>query len=172
MLVIIDDVWQIEHFNSLKVGGSNCDYLITTRSPRLASEIAGADAIAVDELTDTDGFELLAQLAPRVAEADLDATYRLAQCVGGLPLALRIMGNYLRMEAMSGQVRRIQTALTALFEAEAQLRLEQASESIEWRPAVSPNTRVSLQSVIDVSVQQLSQRQSASQDAIRALQLL
>ena len=60
MLVIIYDVWQIEHFNSLKVGGSNCDYLITTRSPRLASEIAGADAIAVDELTDTDGFELLA----------------------------------------------------------------------------------------------------------------
>lgn len=172
MLIIVDDVWQIEHFNSLKVGGPNCVYLVTTRSPRVASAIAGAEAIPVNELPTAEGVALLQRLAPQISEADPRAAQSLTQSVGGLPLALQIMGAYLRMETASGQPRRLQAAITSLHRATARIHMRHAMAPVDHPPALRPDTPLSLEVVIDISAQQLIRYHSDGEEALQALRLL
>ena len=96
MLLVIDDAWTLEDALALKVGGPNCAHLVSTRFPSIATQITIEGATAIKELDSDEGMVLLRMLAPRVVENETQRTRELVMAVGGLPLALNLIGNYLR----------------------------------------------------------------------------
>ena len=96
MLLVIDDAWAIDDTLALMVGGGNCAHLVSTRFPAIAAEVAADGATAIEVLSNENGLTLLGQLAPEVVEGDIQRARELVTAVGGLPLALNLMGNYLR----------------------------------------------------------------------------
>lgn len=166
MLIVLDDVWRIEDALTLKIGGPHCTYLLTTRFPQLAVQFAAEDATVVHELNEDDGLLLLARFAPAVVAHNQDIARTLVQAVGGLPLALTIMGRYLHLHAHSNQPRRIQSALTHIQSMKERLLLTHPSNPATRSPSLPTGTSFSLQAVIALSDQQLSPE---AQQALRAL---
>jgi tetratricopeptide (TPR) repeat protein/transcriptional regulator with XRE-family HTH domain len=155
MLLVIDDAWKVEDVLALKVGGPNCAHLVTTRFPHIATHMTVDGAILVQELNEVEGMELLRKLAPSVVDREPKKAADLVQAVGGLPLALKLMGNYLRKEAYSGKGRRIGAALEYLARAEKRLRISEPDEPVEHHTSLAEHTSLSLQSVFAVTDQQL-----------------
>ena len=106
-----------------EVGGPHCAHIVTTRFPEIARHFAAEGAVVVRELDETDGRLLLMRLAPEVVNAEPKEAQALVAAVGGLPLALTLLGNYLRTQAHSGQPRRLRTALERLRTIDGRLRL-------------------------------------------------
>jgi tetratricopeptide (TPR) repeat protein/DNA-binding XRE family transcriptional regulator len=157
LLLVIDDAWSLEDALACKVGGPNCAHLVTTRFPGLAAHMAFGGAMTLQELSEDEGYELLRQLAPGVVDPEEQMARDLVRAVGGLPLALTLIGNYLRKQAYSGPARRVRAALEHLSRAEARLALSEPQTPAESHASLAPDISLSLQSVIDVSSQQLSQ---------------
>ncbi len=151
MLLIIDDAWQTEAALAFKVGGPNCAHLLTTRLVSVALDFASDKVTPVRELELDDGLDLLAQLSPRAVAEEPDEARALVQSVGGLPLALVLMGRYLQKQSYSVQSRRLRDALTRLQATETRLQLAQPQPPLEPRPDLPPNTPLSLQVVIGLS---------------------
>jgi tetratricopeptide (TPR) repeat protein/transcriptional regulator with XRE-family HTH domain len=166
MLLVIDDAWDIDQALTFKVGGPRCAYLVTSRFPSLALQLAGSGATQVKELTDHEGLRLLARLAPQVVTDEPKIAQTLVQSVGGLPLALTLMGNYLRLQAYGGQPRRLRAAIERLRTGGERLRLSGPQSLLERSPGLPPGTPISLQIVISLSEQQLSLQ---ARSALRAL---
>ena len=96
LLLVIDDAWDLAAAEPLRCGGPGCGHLLTTRDQALARAFAGArHLVQVPELAQDPAFELLRRLAPEACQADPPAARRLAQAVGGLPLALELVGGFL-----------------------------------------------------------------------------
>ncbi len=152
MLLVIDDAWQTEAALAFKVGGPNCAHLLTTRLSDVALDFAGGEALLVEELSPSEGMDLLALIAPRAVEAAPQQTEELIQMVGGLPLALILMGSYLRKEGHSEQPRRLHDALSHLHTAEARSHLAQPRSPLEASPTFQPGASLSLQDTIDLSL--------------------
>lgn len=96
ILLIIDDAWDIDLAQDLRCGGPHCRHLLTTRNQTLANAFAGAaNAQRVTTLAEDPAWELLQKLAPAACAADPAAARALSQAVGGLPLALELLGGYL-----------------------------------------------------------------------------
>ncbi len=169
LLIVLDDVWKIEDALALKVGGPNCAYLLTTRFPQLAAQFAAEYAEIVYELNEDDGVQLLARFAPGVVVQELEAARALVRASGGLPLALTIMGRYLRFHAHSDQPRRIKAALEHLQDVKERLHLTQNISTTERSAELPIEISFSLQAVIALSNQQLTQE---AKQALRALALL
>ncbi len=167
MLLIIDDAWQLDDALAFKVGGPNCAYLITTRLAGIAMDFAGERTAAVRELSIADGLSLLAQLVPQVVEAEPEEALALVRAVGCLPLALILMGGYLRRQSVSGQGRRLQQALARLREAESRLKLTQPISPLEQQNSVSAEW-LSLQASISITERVLD---SVTRQALRDLAL-
>ncbi|MGH8060042.1 MAG: NB-ARC domain-containing protein, partial [Candidatus Entotheonellia bacterium] len=136
MLLVADDAWQVEAALACKLGGPNCAHLVTTRLPEVALRFAGGETTVVHELNEDDGLTLLARLASEVVEAEPNEARELVRAVGGLPLALILMGNYLRVQMHSGQPRRLRTALDRLRRTEERLRLAQPQVPLEHHPSL------------------------------------
>jgi DNA-binding SARP family transcriptional activator/Tfp pilus assembly protein PilF len=151
MLLVIDDAWQADAALALKVGGPNCAYIVTTRVANVALDLAGGDNMLVRELDTVKGVELLMQLAPQVAQAEPEETRALVQAVGGLPLALILMGRHLRKVSRAAQSRRMRQALTQLQAVQARLQLVQPQSSLEQPPDLPLQTPLSLQASIGLS---------------------
>ncbi len=166
MLLVIDDAWQLESALVFKVGGPNCAHLVTTRFPGIASAFAPRATSVIHELGENESMVLLRMLAPQVVERETEKARELAQAVGGLPLALTLLGNYLRLQSYSGQTRRVDAALARLSDAEARLRISEPRGPAERHTSLPLDMPLSLQSVIDVTGQQLSPRVKV---ALRAL---
>ena len=156
MLVVIDDAWTIEQALLFKVGGADCVHLVTTRFPALATHFAPDGAIGIRELGAEDSMKLLAALAPDVVQEEAQKAQDLVTAVGGLPLALTLMGNYLRKQAHSRQRRRIKAALDHLSHAEERLRLSEPQEAAEGHSSLTSDVHLSLQSVFSITERQLS----------------
>ncbi len=159
LLLVIDDVWQAEEVQPLLVGGPNCAHLVTTRFPHLAAQLSEEDAIVVPELTEEDGVALLACFAPEIVESDPETASTLVRAVGCLPLALVLMGKYLRTQIYSGQPRRLRAAVEQLLNTEQRLRLSQPASSLERSASLSHDVSWSLQSTIALSCQQLNEQE-------------
>lgn len=153
MLIIIDDAWDIQAALTFKLGGVNCAYLLTTRFPGIASQFAddNESIITVRELSEEDSVTLLARLAPQVTTAKSEAALELARSAGGLPLALTLIGKYLRAQSYSGQPRRLRMAIERLRHADERLLLAEPQALLE-RSASTPH---SLRAVIEISEQRL-----------------
>jgi len=96
LLLVIDDAWDVEAAAALRCGGPNCCHLLTTRDQGIARAFAGpAQAQSVSPLDDDPAYQLLQQLAPKACAAGPAAARGLVQAVGGLPLALALLGGYL-----------------------------------------------------------------------------
>ncbi len=170
MLLVIDDAWKFEEALTFKVGGPRCAYLVTTRMPEIASQFAHDGATVVRELSEDDSVTLLARLAPEVVAYKPDQVRSLLRSVGGLPLALTLMGNYLRTQAYpgNGPSRRLQAALDRLQHAEKRLWLAQPQAFAECPPNLRPDMPLSLHVIIGMSYQHLDEQ---AQYALRALSL-
>lgn len=142
MLLVLDVAWEVESAREFLLGGKNCAHVLTTRFTNPASELPGAEIINVPELSDEEGLALLEQLAPRAVRAERKQAADLVRAVGGLPLALVLMGKHLWQESLSGQPRRIKAALERLKDAEMRLSLNQAGSLLS---CVSPSLLLSIQ---------------------------
>jgi tetratricopeptide (TPR) repeat protein/DNA-binding XRE family transcriptional regulator len=166
MLVIIDDAWQLEEALTFRVGGPNCAHLVTTRFPSIAAHMAVGGATMIQELNEEQSIQLLDKLAPQVVSRESQKAHDLVHAVGGLPLALTLLGNYLRKQAYSGPARRITAAMERLSDAEVRLQISEPHVPVESHPSLPIETSLSLQSVIAVTDQLLS---PAAQFALYAL---
>jgi len=166
MLLVIDDAWEIAEALAFRVGGENCAHLVTTRFPELARRFAPRSAIVVHELEEAASQELLMRLAPEAVQAEPEATQALITAAGGLPLALTLLGNFLRAQAHSGQPRRLRAALERLHRANERLQLNEPQPLIGGHPSLPVGAPLSLQEVIGLSDQQVSKE---AQAVLRAL---
>lgn len=158
MILVVDDVWELETALAFKVGGSHCALIITTRFPRIAVRFAHQSVSTINELSVEDGLALLEQFAPEAVMHDSQALRTLVQEVGGLPLALTLLGKHLQTLAYSGRPRRLQAALARLRDASRRLSLSEPQAPLERPPSLAPGAPLSLQSVIAVSNQQLDEQ--------------
>jgi len=168
LLLVIDDAWQLEEALVCQIGGPNCAHLVTTRFPTIAAHITIDGATVIQELSKNESMTLLRLLAPGVIDREEQKATDLVQAVGGLPLALTLMGNYLRKQGYSGQPRRILAALERLSHAAERLQITEAHAPVASHPSLPPEISLSLQSVIAVTDQQLSEQVRAALYALSA----
>jgi tetratricopeptide (TPR) repeat protein/transcriptional regulator with XRE-family HTH domain len=163
MLIIIDDAWDIQDALTFKLGGANCAYLLTTRFPGIASQFAddNESIVTVHELSEEDSVTLLARLAPQITTAESEAALELARSVGGLPLALTLIGKYLRAQSYSGQPRRLHMAIERLQRADERLLLAQPQAPLDRSSNLPPDAPRSLRAVIEISEQRLDKEHRA-----------
>lgn len=166
LLIVLDDVWEAESALALKIGGPHCAYLVTTRLPVLASQLGESTRVHVAELDERDSLTLLRHLAPSLSEMQQDTLQQVIADVGGLPLGLTIIGNYLRIAGAAQQPRRLQAALQRLRLVHERLTLSEPRSWNERPPHLPENVPVSLQAVILSSVARLS---APARDALYAL---
>ncbi|MGH2480372.1 MAG: hypothetical protein ACRDHW_12015, partial [Ktedonobacteraceae bacterium] len=141
--------------------------LLTTRFPILAHGFAGEHALHLRELTQDESLALLQQVAPQISQAQPADVLSLVQTVGGLPLALTLLGRYLHVQSLSGPPRRLAQTLRHLCEdMQARLQLEEPLISWTFTPSYAPGTAMSLRFAIDLSMQHLP---AAAQTALAAL---
>lgn len=157
MLLVIDDAWGNEAALAFKVGGPNCACLLTTRLPSVALDFAGKGVTRVRELNEDDGLKLLARFVPDIVTNELRTTQTLVRSVGGLPLALTLMGKYLQSQVYSGQPRRQQAALERLSHTEEVLRLTATQAPLEHHTSLPAGMPLSLDAVIGISAWQLDE---------------
>lgn len=151
-LLIIDDVWESQHGLALKVGGSNCAHLYTTRSPSVANQLAGGNTREIAELVEGEGVSLLRRFVPDI---DAATAHRLVKAVDGLPLGLVIMGKYLQGELRSGQDRRVEEAFRRLDDPSEVLQIDQLQSPLDQQPSLQPDTPLSLNRVLELSIDTL-----------------
>lgn len=166
LLIIIDDAWTLEDVLPFKIGGPHCAHLVTTRFPTIAAHFAVNGPLTLPELNTEESMRLLRHLAPTVFLHDSHKESDLVQAVGGLPLALTLMGNYLRKQANHDDTQHIQNALLSLSNTRQRLELSEAYDA-GLQPG-APKLR-SLQSVISITDRQLS---STARAALYALSIL
>jgi tetratricopeptide (TPR) repeat protein/transcriptional regulator with XRE-family HTH domain len=155
-LLVIDDAWRLEDVMAFQIGGPACAYLVTTRLRDVAASLALDEPLVLHELRADDSLALLRRFAPGVLDQERQKAQDLVRATGGLPLALCLIGHFLRQQAALGQRRRIQAALAHLSRPEERLRLgepqpREAGYAGRWSGA-----SLSLYSAIAISDRQLS----------------
>ena len=97
LLLVIDDIWDPDHAELLRCGGPNCTHLLTSRVNSIARRFAGGqdNALNVPDLAHDPAFDLLKTIAPEACAVDETAARALVRQVGGLPLAVELLGGYL-----------------------------------------------------------------------------
>jgi len=168
ILMIVDDVWDEASARSFEIGGPNCSYLFTTRSPRIAASLAGEVSIAVSELNESDGMALLERFVPSPRQALSKRWRELVQAVGGLPQALVIAGGALRTAAYSDQPRRLADFLDRLADPAQLLSLERSRSALDQQAGIPSDEPISLQAVIALSDEAL---EPSTQSALRRLSI-
>lgn len=158
MLLVVDDAWESGLAAAFRVGGPNCAYLVTTREPTVALDIAGrAYTYTVPELNQEHGSQLLKQFAYEVVTKEESAARSLVQTVGGLPLALILMGKYLQVPSSRRNPRRIRRALNELQQSENRFKLIEKQSTRLSNPSLGRGVSLSLLSCIGVSAESLDE---------------
>lgn len=104
MLLIVDDVWQVEHLTPFNVGGQNCRLVVTTRLNEIAQALAptARDIYRLSVLTEVSALELLRRLTPESVRQYPDESRQLVNDLEGLPLAIQVAGRLLNSESRLG----------------------------------------------------------------------
>jgi transcriptional regulator with XRE-family HTH domain len=163
MLLILDDAWEIEDTLPFYLNGHHCAHILTTRFPAIAHTFALNNVYTLPEFERDESLALLQQFIPDACEAFPHEINELIQQVGGLPLALTLIGRHLLVHTYTGPRRRVYQHLLQLIE-HADKRL-----SIQY-PSLGENIPFgsfhSLQAAIAKSCDVLS---SQAQIALRTL---
>ncbi len=168
ILLIVDDVWQVEDGLAFRLGGPNTAVLFTTRFPAVAHELAPEGALLVGELDEAQGIQLLGRYVPSLAQRRENEAKALVALASGLPMALVLIGGYLRREAYSGQSRRLAQAIERLGAIEQVLDMSGPSSVLEARGNLDPAVGLTLRRLIELSEAALS---PGGVRALRALAL-
>lgn len=155
MLLIIDDAWTCQEALAFKIGGSNCAYIYTTRIPTVALYVAGAGVCAMDPLDARHSLELLARFVPELVAQEAADMRELARLVGGLPLALQLIGLHLQAQVYSGQSRRWHAAIERLRQPEERLQLTMPRAPLEPHMGLPAGVPISLHNEIELSYRHL-----------------
>lgn len=104
MLLIVDDVWQVEHLTPFNVGGQNCRLVVTTRLNEIAQALAptALDIYRLSVLTEVSALELLRRLTPESVSQYPNESRQLVNDLEGLPLAIQVAGRLLNSESRLG----------------------------------------------------------------------
>ena len=104
MLLILDDVWQVEHAQPFRIGGQACAMVMTTRLNEVAQALAPTahDVYRLPVLSEAKALELLAKLTPETVNEHPDESTELVRDLEGLPLAIQVAGRLLASEARLG----------------------------------------------------------------------
>jgi len=151
VLLIIDDVWDVNHGKYFTVAGPKCRTLITTRESPVAHDLATSErTLQINVLSPDAALTLLEKLAPQAA-ADEKNAHRLCERLENLPLAITLAGRYLATEAdVPSRMKRLVDEL--IDRREARLQLLQS----EGRLGIEENEPVSLQAILGLSVDRLN----------------
>lgn len=142
ILFVIDNVDDAEQMDLFLPSGTAHRTLITTQNRAMLVEL-GATIIDVTPWSVEESVAFLQKVvAPERVAAELEHAQGIARRVGGLPMALRLVANYLSM-----------SPVTTLAEYDDQLREE---ESLQ-RTAFRSNTMVNLYRIFDLSFRRLNQ---------------
>lgn len=90
-LLIVDDVWELEHAEAFTALGPECKLLFTTRNGEITSALE-AEQYSLKVLTDQQALQLLAKSADQDVETLPEEAKKVAEECGNLPLALAIAG--------------------------------------------------------------------------------
>ena len=103
-LVVFDDVWEDHHIAPLLLAGDGSALLVATRRLDVAARLStGPEGpLKLGLLCQEDSLELIATRAPGVVEEHEVACREMARALDGLPLALRVAADLLRMESEAG----------------------------------------------------------------------
>jgi tetratricopeptide (TPR) repeat protein/transcriptional regulator with XRE-family HTH domain len=156
MLLVLDDIWEAQEMEALQqAGGPSCSYLITTRWFPLAKHFGEEKVVLVEELDEEQGLKLLKRFIDITAEEEGDAR-ALVRAVGGLPLALRLMGSYLLTSKWAKRRTRFLTALNHLQQAEVRLMEIEEKQGFQRHSSLPEGVAISLAAVIRLSEEVLS----------------
>jgi tetratricopeptide (TPR) repeat protein len=161
LLIVLDDIWQLEHAKTLRLGGPNSVHLLTTRNQRIAA--AFGHVATVDVLTPEAARELFRTLAPAAYNADPAAADRLLDAVGYLPLAIELLAGYLNAGASKRFASRTRQALDELTN--PQRRLSLATRRLGSHESAA----VTLQQTITLSLEGLAEEDETAVAIFHAL---
>lgn len=104
MLLIVDDVWHIEHASPFRVGGQGCAMVMTSRLNDVAQSLAPTprDVYRLAVLGENSALELLRTLTPETVNEHPNEARELVHDLEGLPLAIQVAGRLLNSEARLG----------------------------------------------------------------------
>lgn len=104
MLLIVDDVWQVEHIQPFRVGGQLCAQVVTSRLNDVAIALAptAGDIYRLPVLSEAAALELLGKLTPETVVEYPEEARELVHDLEGLPLAIQVAGRLLHTEARLG----------------------------------------------------------------------
>ncbi|MFN8417630.1 MAG: NB-ARC domain-containing protein [Anaerolineae bacterium] len=104
MLLIVDDVWALEHAAPFKVAGQRCATVFTSRLNDIAQALAptAMDVYRLPVLTEDTALNLLQMLCPEAVNEHPIESRELVRDVEGLPLAIQVAGRLLHSEARLG----------------------------------------------------------------------
>lgn len=151
MLLVLDDVWRERDALAFQLAGPTCATIITTRFPGIARALADFDSFKIAELSTENSLRLLEQYAPSVVRIRKEQLQEAITTIGGLPLAIVLVGGYLRREAHSGQSRRLADALRQLRAAETWGEVSGPLSALDQRPGIGVEQEASLFKIIAMS---------------------
>jgi tetratricopeptide (TPR) repeat protein len=104
LLLIFDDVWEERHVAPLLLAGGNSAALVATRRLDIAARLSTGTKgpLKLGLLSEEDSLQLIASRAPGVVAENEGACRELAKALDGLPLALRVAADLLRVESEAG----------------------------------------------------------------------
>lgn len=151
-LLIVDDVWEIQHGNQFAVAGPACRMVLTTRELDIAHHLSTQDrTVQVNILSPAASLLLLQRIVPQAVSQNEKGAQQLCERLENLPLALTLAGRFLANEVSVPS--RLQRLIDELIERrEARMQLLQA----EGRLGLDEENPVSLQAILGLSVDRLS----------------
>ncbi len=166
LLFVLDDVWAVENAFPFLVGSPSVAYVLTTRLPKVAVALASREPYLVPPLSFDTSQRLLTTLVPGLKSIDDRLLQQITALIGGLPLAIMLVGKYLASHSYGGQLRRLEMALNQIMDPAYRLHLSIPIAPVNFQD----NDNVcSLDTAIALSDHYLSPR---AQMALRALSVL
>jgi tetratricopeptide (TPR) repeat protein len=103
MLLVIDDAWQSDVAQALKLGGPHCAHIVTTYLMSVALDFDSQGAVPVPSLSPTEGLHLLAQGTSKKIEELQPVAEELIVTLGSSPLSFSLVANYFRANFSTGR---------------------------------------------------------------------